>query len=106
MVYMNQLEPELLIYDVPLEEGRALNMLFSRLYNKKDVDKAYVFKLLSGLRAFDKGTAKTTKGTAKAWLRRWHRQGWITMLHGRVRLGNMGLFMQYLTKDNINLLIR
>jgi hypothetical protein len=87
---------ELFIYDMSECEKRAFNLVFAKLFDEKETDEPSIFKLLSGLRVSQGSYEKVKKSVVKAWIRKWHRLGIITVLHGQIRLGSIGLAVNLL----------
>jgi len=87
---------ELFIYDMSECEKRGFNLVFAKLFDEKDTDESSIFKLLSGLRVSQGSYEKVKKSVVKAWVRKWHRLGIVTVLHGQIRLGSIGLAVNLL----------
>ena len=87
---------EIFIPDMSECEKRAFNLVFAKLFDEKDTDESSIFKLLSGLRVSQGSYEKVKKSVVKAWVRKWHRLGIVTVLHGQIRLGSIGLAVNLL----------
>lgn len=93
------------IYQASECECRAYNLVFLRLYTEKDIDKDRIFKILSGLKEKRGSNAKVRKPMMKSWLRKWHKNGLITIFRDKVRLGNIMLATSMLNKKSKDLLL-
>ena len=82
---------ELFIYDMSECEKRAFNLVFAKLFDEKETDEPSIFKLLSGLRVSQGSYEKVKKSMVKAWIRKWHRLGLVSVFHGKIRNGSIGL---------------
>lgn len=87
-------------------ERHSFNVVFQKLLNERDTDEASVFKLLSGVRTAPGQQTKVGKATVRVWIRRWHRSGLVTLIHGRLRLGPVGLYADLLSSENKKRIIR
>ena len=81
-------------------------MVFLRLYPERELYKAQVIRILSGLREKPYLNSKVRKHITKAWLVRWHKAGLITLWRDKVRLGNIALAADLLNKKNKDLLVK
>ena len=79
-------------------EKRAFRVIFRHLIEKNEITLGEFFKLLSGVRLKDdpRNPKKVTKSVARAFLRKWHKSGVITVLRNRVRLSFSPALLRFL----------
>jgi len=86
-------------------EKRAFNLTLKMLLKEKEVTKAQIFKIMSGLRENTNGNEKIKLATSKSLLKRLHKLGLITIFRDEIRTGNFLLYsnvLDVLDEDNQN----
>lgn len=94
----------LYLYEGSPLERHALNLMLEKLIQGKDANISDILKSMSGLRSETSGNQKVKLPTSKSLLRKWHKLGIITVVHGKVRLGNFSLYSDILDEQNLTLL--
>ena len=82
----------LLVYNASQKEVRAFNIIFKQLFYVKDMDVHSARKILSGARL--EGASKLNRESINRCIIKWHKYGFVTLLHGRLRLGSIGLISE------------
>lgn len=80
---------------------RAFNILFKHLFTRGEASLGEVTHLLSGVRKNGSKTQKLTRSEIKGILRMWHRQKYITIFRGRVRLCGFHLIWHLVDEETI-----
>lgn len=80
------------LYKISPLEGKALNLTIRKLLQEKDIGIKDGQKLLSG--------QKVKLKVSKNLLWKWHRDGILTIIHGRVRLANFSLYCNIIDEQN------
>lgn len=89
------------IYSLTDLESMSFNLLFSKLFLVKDEDYSTTKRWLSGFRKEKSNTQrKLQKPEIKKILFSLHKKGLISIMHGRVRIGSIGQYTDYLTDEN------
>ncbi len=92
VIMMRQPNETLNVYDLTSFQVKASNLLFRKLYDKKDIDMRSARKILSGI--------KMKRAESKRLLKKLHKLGLISIIHGKVRLASIGLYYDILDEDN------
>jgi hypothetical protein len=97
---------EFYLYKFSDVERHALNLVVRRLLEDRAVATSTLLKAMSGLRLESHGNRKIRLSQSKRLIWVFHKQGIITCLHGKVRLGNILLYSGILDEESRNILIR
>jgi len=101
---MNITNDGIYIYDLEESEKQGFNVLFPELFDVKSIDMDTVRKQLSGIRLNPPCADKATRLVIQKWLWHWQMLGFVSILHGQVRLGSPGLYFDLLDEDNKKLI--
>lgn len=99
---------DLTIFRMSQVEMRAFNLIFKKLSEARDnkITEGELFKFLSGMRVVEGSNEKIKAYESKAFLKSWDKSGFVTKIHGDIRLGSIFLYIDILNKENREAVIK